>query len=370
VIGSGGTENNSFTAANSTSGATSPIEIAASSPTLQGIDGASDPANLGARGATDLSGTATATLNANFPTGYAGFYSLKYEISQQQYTDFLNYISRNQQNTRTATSLGNGTTSITNRFVLSGGSSVSDRNGIRCDGTVEAFDPLRFYCDLDGNGTGGGVNDGKALACNYLSWADVAAYLDWSGLRPLTELEYEKAARGTRAAVADAYAWGNVVATAATGLTGAGSDEEIATNSSANVNFGSEAGVAGPMRVGSFATSGSSRNASGAGFSGILAFSGNVWERCVTVGNGTGRNFDGSHGNGVLTPAGDANSTSWPGADAVGAGFRGGAWSAVAARLEISDRERAAEVETGRESGSGGRGARSAPAISPIIGSL
>jgi len=71
-----------------------------------------------------------------------------------------------------------------------------------------------------------------------------------------------------------------------------------------------------------------------------------------------------------LTPAGDANSTSWPGADAVGAGFRGGAWSAVAARLEISDRERAAEVETGRESGSGGRGARSAPAISPIIGSL
>lgn len=370
VLGSGGTETNSFTAANSTSGATVPFEITAALPTLQGVDGASNATNLGARGATDLSGTTTASLNAGFPTGYAGFYSMKYEISQQQYVDFLNYISRAQQNTRTATALGSGTTSITDRYVLSGSSSVNNRNGIRVDGTVEANDPLFFYCDLDGNGTGGGANDGKALACNYLSWGDVAAYLDWSGLRPLTELEFEKSARGTRPAVADAFAWGNTTAVAATALSSAGSDEEVASNGSANANFGNEAGVAGPMRVGSFATAGSSRIASGAGFAGIMALSGNVWERCVSVGNATGRNFDGRHGNGVLNAAGDANTASWPGTDAVGAGFRGGAWSTAGALLEISDRERAAEVVTGRESGSGGRGARSNPSLTAIDGSL
>lgn len=370
VVGSGGTETNSLTAANSTSGATVPFEITASSPTLQGVDGASDPTNLGARGGTDLSGTTTASLTANFPTGYAAFYSMKYEISQQQYVDFLNYISRDQQNTRTATTLGPGTTSITNRYVLSGSSSVSNRNGIRVDGTVEANDPLLFYCDLDGDGTGGGANDGKALACNFLSWADVAAYLDWSGLRPITELEFEKTARGTRAAVADAYAWGTTTAVAATGLSSGGSDNEVPSNGSANANFGNEAGVAGPMRVGSFAAAGSSRIASGAGFPGILALSGNVWERCVTIGNATGRSFNGSHGNGRLSATGDADASSWPGSDAIGAGFRGGAWLAPASQLRASDRERAVEVVTVRESGSGGRGARTAPTSSEIVGNL
>lgn len=370
VLGSGGTETNSFTAANSTSGATVPFEITAALPTLQGVDGGSSASNLGARGATDLSGTGTASLNAGFPTGYAAFYSMKYEISQQQYVDFLDHLSRGQQDARTATDLSAGTSSVTNRYVLSGGSSVSNRNGIRCDGTIDAFAPVDFYCDLDGNGTGGETNDGKALACNFLSWADVAAYLDWSGLRPMTELEFEKTARGTRAAAADAFAWGNTTAVAATGLTSAGSDDEVPSNGGANVNFGSEAGVAGPMRVGSFATQGSSRVASGAGFPGILALSGNVWERCVSVGNATGRNFDGSHGDGVLTPAGDANVASWPGSDAIGAGFRGGAWSTAAALLEISDRTRAVEVVMDRESGSGGRGARSNPSLSAIVGSL
>ncbi len=153
-------------------------------------------------------------------------------------------------------------------------------------------------------------------------------------------------------------------------MSSAGSNNEVASNGSANANFGSEAGVAGPMRVGSFATAGSSRIASGAGFPGILALSGNVWERCVSLGNATGRSFDGSHGNGLLSSEGDADVGSWPATDAIGTGFRGGAWASPASQLRVSDRVRAVEVVTVRESESGGRGARSAPASSPITGNL
>ena len=38
-------------------------------------------------------------------------------------------------------------------------------------------------------------NDGLYIPL-HISWSDMSAYLDWSGLRPMTELEYEKACRG------------------------------------------------------------------------------------------------------------------------------------------------------------------------------
>lgn len=369
-MGSGGSESNSFTAANSSSGATVPFSIGSTAPTLQGTDPASDANNLGARGATDLSGTATATLASGFPTGYAAFYAMKYELSQQQYVDFLNVLTRDQQDERTATALPAGSGSITNRYVMSGGSSLSFRNGIRCDATVDEQLPLLFYCDLDGDGTGGEATDGKALACNYLSWADLAAYVDWAGLRPMSELEYEKVARGTRATVADAYAWGNNSATAATALSNGGSDQEVASNGGANAHFGNEAGIGGPMRVGSFARLESSRAAAGASFYGMPDLSGNLWERCVSVGNASGRAYDGQHGDGQLGANGRADVANWPGNDAVGSGLRGGDFSGPAARMAVSDRERAAEAVASRENNTGGRAVRSQPTLTPILGNL
>lgn len=220
LLGSGGSESNSFTAANSTSGNTVPFEVTSTAPTLQGIDAGSLAINLGARGATDLSGTTTANLAAGFPTGYAAFYALKYELSQQQYVDFLNTLTRRQQDARTATDLSAGTTSITNRFVLSNSSSLQNRNGIRCDATVSAHAPIVFYCDAEGDGISEEAEDGRGIACNYLSWADLAAYLDWAGLRPLTEMEFEKAGRGERAGVPNSYVWCNNTLTAATGIGG------------------------------------------------------------------------------------------------------------------------------------------------------
>ncbi len=46
-------------------------------------------------------------------------------------------------------------------------------------------------------------------ACNRVLWHDGATYADWAGLRPMTELECEKACRGPVYPVTGEYAWGN-----------------------------------------------------------------------------------------------------------------------------------------------------------------
>lgn len=51
-------------------------------------------------------------------------------------------------------------------------------------------------------------DDGAWVSANDLSWMDGAVLADWAALRPFTELEFEKAARGPVVPVADEFAWG------------------------------------------------------------------------------------------------------------------------------------------------------------------
>lgn len=369
-VGTGGSESSSFTAANSTSGNTVALEVGAVAPTLQGNSASSLATNLSARGNIDLSGTSTATFAAEFPTGFAAFFMLKYELSQQQYVDFLNSLTRRQQDTRTATDLSVGVGSVTNRFVMSNSSSIQNRNGIRCNATISTFLPVQFYVDADADGLADELNDGRGIACNYLSWADVAAYLDWAGLRPLTELEYEKAGRGIRTPVPNSYPWGTVGITAATGISNQGEAGEVASNSTANAVFGNQAAVNGPLRNGVFGRATSGKTASGSGDYGCTEMAGNVLECVITVGHPTGRAFTARHGNGALSTAGAADVTAWPADDALGTGVRGGSWFSPAARLQLSDRDQAAAAMSSRTSESGGRGARSNPSLTPVVGGL
>jgi formylglycine-generating enzyme required for sulfatase activity len=279
------------------------------------------------------------TIPADFPKGFGAFYMAKGELSQAAYAAFFNMLTSTQKSTRDitgyhATYQGKNTDAITVRNNLSwSGSGEMTLNG----------------------GTHGGV------AMNYLAWADLTAFLDWAGLRPMSELEYEKAGRGPLNAVAGEYAWGSTSITQATSITNSGLGSERGQSGS-NCAYNHAANVLGPLRIGSFAKGVSSRVASGGGFYGVMELSGNVYERAVTVGNSTGRLFQGrNHGNGVLASTGEANVTNWPGTNSSGAGFRGGTWSHNATFARLSDRIVAASEPAYRFYLYGGRGVRSAP---------
>ena len=270
---------------------------------LKGINGYS---GIGVDGDNGLDSDNDGVIdNPDFPTGYRAFYLMKYEISQIQYVEFLNTLTRTQQISRTAIQ-------DSGYYAMTGDSVVVDRNGIRV-ASAPASGPFVFGCDLNRNGVMNETSDGTAIAANYMSWQDIAAYLDWSALRPYTELEFEKAARGPETPLTGAFVWGDLSAETENykGLDNAGTESEIVSNPLANVHA-SPQGVGGPIRVGSFAQSGTSRSQAGAGYYGNLDLGGNLWEIVISIGNSVGRGFTGSHGDGELDANGDANVSGWP----------------------------------------------------------
>jgi hypothetical protein len=179
-------------------------------------------------------------IPARFPNGHAAFYCMKYAITCVQYTGFLNTLPSVEAEARFPGSRRYGGT-IT-------------RSGEPPDYTYSANE-------------GGGRNQGPGV--HGLSWADGAAFAAWAGLRPMTELELEKALRGPREPAPD----------------------EVGSSY---------------WHVGGFDTwdwhafKGASHS-----------------ERAVTVGNAAGRKFAGTHGRGTTALPAD-----WPQDDAVGAGMR------------------------------------------------
>jgi len=380
-IGSGGTETSAFYKYPTT---TNPYQIVNEGAITVGI--ATD--NLYYASSTN-GGDQSGPIPTAYPKGYNAFYCMKYEITQQAYVDFLNTLDRTQQDTRTETSLASGNTSVTNRYVMSNSSTLLYRNAIRCDATIHTSDPITFYCDLNGNDIGDEATDGQWIACNYLSWTDLAAYLDWAGLRPMTELEFEKACRGDKSAVANEYAWGNTSIAGSTytlSNTGA-TNEDIATNYSTilgNASYNVTGGaIDGPLRVGVFAANSSNiaRLTSGATYYGIMEMSGNLWEHLVSVGSIAARSYTGLQGKGNLNANGEATVDYWPGingnsiptvsnttyggitgvSQAAGTSLRSGAYSFSSINLRVSDRKYSSDNGASPDRTYGGRGVRTAP---------
>lgn len=280
----------------------------------------------------DFNDVTSQVLPASFPKGFKAFYCMKYEITQEQYVCFLNKLSYAQQATCTNLPTPPNAAPGTNVLTFFG---TPFRNGIVImTPGVNPGSPAVYACNGNGNSTYNETDDGNNVACNNLSWADIAAYLDWTALRPMTEFEFEKACRGTELSSPGEYAWGNSAMNLVSGIINNGQINEIPTDLTANCNNTDWTAMPGPIRVGSLGTGINTRQATGATYYGIMEMSGNLWERTLTVGNAAGRAFTGVHGNGVLSNVyipgqmnmGDADAAYWPANTALGVGFRGGAW--------------------------------------------
>ena len=261
-------------------------------------------------------------LPAEFPKGFGAFYCMKYETSQGEYGEFLNQLTAPQ---------------AAKRYPFPAIPARFSGNGIH---TVRKSEK-------------GYAATRPQRACNWVSWDDIASYIDWAGLRPMTELEYGKACRGPLKPVKNECAWGTgkLEDTEMPSLFGLKNDDNL---------------LKPPYPVGICGKEG--RVKAGSTYWGIAAMSGQLRERTVTAGHQAGRLFTGICGDGALSDDGLANVPGWPGPMATwpksalaGAGFSGGPWYKDKARLCVSDRFLSSCLRTGRDSSYGFRGVRQAP---------
>lgn len=233
---------------------------------------------------------------ANFPKGYSAFYCMKQQISCGQYVDFLNTLDRAAQDTLTSSDLSE--VPLLNVFVMSKSPVLKNRNPIRCDANIGSG-PVTFYCDYDDDGIPNEFNDGQSLVLDQLSYTAFLAYLDWSGLGPMTALEYEKAARGPLDPVAGEYGWGSTTKNVAGTIVNEGESNEKFSNSGTTPGIVlSVYDIGDCFRVGANApSSGGNRELSNATYYGIIGFS--IFNDIVVP--LTQPNYSGQHGDGSIS---------------------------------------------------------------------
>jgi hypothetical protein len=213
-----------------------------------------------------------------FPKGTRAFFVMKHELTQGAYAAFIDALPAAWQRVRAPIDLQGEETDTCSIALV--------------DGRWTATAPAR--------------------PCNFVSWDDTCALYDWLGLRPMTELEFEQAARGPARPVPRDYPWGTA------------STERVArtvqrTRDLAHADVASERSLTDDTKA-----------ELGASFYWVMDLAGGVWERVASVGAPAGRAFAGSHGDGVLDDRGTATNADWPrtradGEEAPGVGFRGGA---------------------------------------------
>ena len=281
-------------------------------------------------------GMPNVSLSASYPKGYAGFYIMKYETSQEQYVEFLNSLTLDQQKAHVTNN--NFEQMKRGEYVFGDLSKPNCRNGIVFIEQKGKGGPAVFGNNLNPNNDLFSTDDGQTLACNYMSVEDMIAYGSWCGLRPMSELEYEKACRRFYPQVPDKgeYAWNtNSDLNHLNGLgdlNNQGDQQEQALSYLKNVNSGTSNSINGPVRCGLFATSATNQTQAGATYWGVMEMSGNLKELCVSVGN---PNFIGSS-----SGTGEYNAAYWNTAVA-SYGVRGGGFTSADNLLRTSDRTEA-----------------------------
>ena len=206
--------------------------------------------------------------NANYPTGYNPFYCYKYELSEQQYADFLNTLDATQ-----VASLG-----------------VAGENISLVNGQYYSSTPTR--------------------ACAFGTQKRMLAYADWSGVRPMTHLEFNKASYGPLQPV-------SLTVNYTSQYINSGSYSFILSYPAWGSNWSGGTYGTGPenhhytyplVDVSYFSGANTSRAQAGASYYGVLGLTGNAHEPVVKNNHFS---FDGSHGDGILANNGYADVASW-----------------------------------------------------------
>lgn len=207
-------------------------------------------------------------IPSSYPKGVDAFCIMKYELLEGQYVSFLNSLSQPEDRIIHEEKDYNG--------------SIAFNSGV-----FSTENPNR--------------------PCPFVSWNDAMAYADWAGLRPMTEFEYTKAARGTVLPEEIDYPWG------------LDSKEHIQRlpdedGNLVMLNGWSESDL-----------SDETKKYFGASYYWVMDLSGSLWERVITIGHEKGRSFKNTHGDGILSEQNTSNED-WPlGDDGHGGiGFRGG----------------------------------------------
>ncbi len=215
-------------------------------------------------------------VSAQFPKGHAAFYMMKYETTQGFYSDFLNAISPELANTLSPHTVK---------------AYYEKKGGIR-------FTDNRYKADTYNR------------PANYITWDDGAAMADWAGLRPMTELEFTKAARGTAKPIVHEFPWGTNTTTSLKRKVEL-NDELVFIDGILEKDLNEE-----------------NRAVYGASYYWVMDLAGSLWEKCVTIGDPIGRNYLGTHGDGIISEEGRATNTDWPKGinEEGGYGYRGGGY--------------------------------------------
>ena len=219
-------------------------------------------------------GDQTGIISQAFPKGFSAFYLMKYEISQGQYATFLNSISASQTHHRV---------------------NFSGRQYYDLRGTIR-FDGKNYLADKPDR------------PANFISWDDAMAYADWAGLRPYTEMEFEKACRGSAMPMPRSFPWSS----------------ESKVNIERKVNEEGDLVLANKLNESQLNDGNLEQFA--ASHYWVMDLSGSMWERVITIGDERGRSFTGSHGDGRISEFGFATNKDWPDgiSEKGGYGFRGG----------------------------------------------
>jgi len=221
-------------------------------------------------------GDQSGVIPAEFPKGYKAFYIMKYETTQGLYADFLNAI-----HPELAAALSPHT----------------------IEGYYDKKGCIRFE-----NGTYRAYTYDRPA--NFITWDDGMAFADWAGLRPMTEFEFTKAARGPELPIAHGFPWGTDSTDKLKRVVTL--DDELVL-----LNGLSEKQLADATRP-----------AFGASYYWVMDLAGSLWEKCVTIGHHIGRAYKGTHGDGILSSQGTATNPDWPKgiSEEGGYGYRGGGY--------------------------------------------